>query len=637
MAAIDLGGLVTEGRNPRTMELDTMELQAALLVMNDEDAGVAAAVRTQAAQIAAGVRVMTAALRQGGRVFYIGAGTSGRLGILDAAECPPTFGTDPERVQALMAGGGEAAGRAKEGAEDDADAGREDLRARGVTARDAIVGLAASGRTPYVAGAMAFAREVGARTIAVVCNPAGPLIDLADVAIVPVVGPEVVMGSTRLKAGTAQKLVLNMLSTMTMVQLGKVYTNLMVDMHASNVKLKNRAVRMLRLATGLAAEEAEHSLAEAGGSLKAAIVSHLAGVSPAEAKARLEAADGRVREALAAGTRPQATVVGEHSYYLGIDGGQSGTRCLIIRDDGAIHGAGAAGKVSHVLAPGGVAALASVLREAVGSAMGAARVPLSAAFLGLSGIVPGGRLEAAVRRAAAEVLPDTPVYVDSDGAIALAGALTLRPGLIAIAGSGSLVLGVDTTGRAERAGGWGYLFGDEPGAFGIALAAIKRASREADSGEVSSRLHRAILGHFRAGSLSEITRGFYASELDRVAIASLTPVLALLAAEGDDETARIFREAATVLADQMVQVAGRLSWPADRVEWSPIGGVFRCGDLFIAPLRRRLEETSRFEFILTPPQYPPVTGAALLAVTRSGRDASPALLARLSAETRRAD
>ncbi|MGE5509058.1 MAG: N-acetylmuramic acid 6-phosphate etherase [Chitinophagales bacterium] len=629
MARLTLDGLVTESRNPRTLDLDLMSLEDALATMNDEDATVAAAVRRELPAVAEAVRRMTAAFEHGGRVFYVGAGTSGRLGLLDAAECPPTFGTDPAQFQALMAGGAEAAGRAKEGAEDDEEAGRRDLAERGLTARDVVVGLAASGRTPYVAEALRYAREVGATTVAVVCNPSGEVAALADVAIQPVVGPEVVMGSTRLKAGTAQKLVLNMLSTMTMVQMGKVYSNLMVDMQATNAKLRSRAVRMLRLATGLPEEEAEAALAEAGGNLKVAIVKQLAGVSAAEAAARLEQAGGRVRAALSAGGagRPVAASDG-HQYYLGVDGGQTSTRSLIIREDGTIHGAGQGPGVPHLLAPGGRGQLAAVLREVVDQAQGRQPAPLRAAFLGLSGVVAGGALEAAARQAAGEVLPGVDLCVENDGVVAWAGALGLRLGLIAIAGTGSLVLGRDAAGRTERAGGWGYLFGDEPGAFGLALAAIKTAQRDWDAGRRGTALEEAITSRFGV-ALPQVAKAFYAGELTRDAIAALTPEVAGLAQAGDPRLAGLFREAALVLAEQLIQVARRLAWPGDRIPWSPIGGVFRSGALFTGPLQDRLSAEPGPKFVMVPPELPPVAGAALLARFGPGKAPEPAVVDRL--------
>jgi len=238
------------------------------------------------------------AFQQGGRLIYVGAGTSGRLGVLDASECPPTFGVPPEMVHGIIAGGDAALRQSAEDAEDRIEAGRNDIIAAGVTAQDVVVGIAASGRTPYVAGALACAREIGATTIALVCNPETSLAELADVVIAPVVGPEVLLGSTRMKAGTAQKLVLNMLSTTAMIRIGKVYSNLMVDLQASNEKLWDRGERIVQMATGCTDEEAAKAFREANGKAKTAIVMLLARCDATRAEELLHRAGGFVRRAL---------------------------------------------------------------------------------------------------------------------------------------------------------------------------------------------------------------------------------------------------------------------------------------------------------------------------------------------------
>lgn len=275
-----------------------MSVTEFLEVMNAEDHRVADAVADQIPQIALAVDLVVAALRRGGRLIYTGAGTSGRLGVLDAAECPPTFGTDPGLVVGLLAGGQQAMFQAVEGAEDSAELGVADLVAIGLTADDAVVGIAASGRTPYVIGGLDHAREVGAATIAIACNPDAEVGRHADVLIEVDNGPEVLTGSTRLKAGTSQKLVLNMISTATMVRLGKVYGNLMVDVQPTNEKLVARAIGIIQAATGCDAEKAAQALAEAGNHAKTAIVAILCGIDAEAARARLAEADGFVRKAL---------------------------------------------------------------------------------------------------------------------------------------------------------------------------------------------------------------------------------------------------------------------------------------------------------------------------------------------------
>lgn len=286
----------TEQVNPRTAELDALPTLEQVRAMNDEDAGVAAAVRAADAQIARAVDGVVDRLRRGGRLFYVGAGTPGRLGILDASEVPPTFGF--HNVIGLIAGGDTAIRTSVENAEDNKDQGGRDLDAQGLTADDAVVGIAASGRTPYVLGALEHAREVGAFTVGLVCNTGAPIAAAAEVGIEVVVGPEVITGSTRLKSGTAQKMVLNMISTLAMVQLGKTYGNLMVDVQVSNAKLRVRAINLVVRVTGVSPQAAEKALDACDGSVKIACVALLTGATPDEARARLAARDGFLRGAL---------------------------------------------------------------------------------------------------------------------------------------------------------------------------------------------------------------------------------------------------------------------------------------------------------------------------------------------------
>ena len=291
--------LLTEQPNPASAAIDTLPAEEALRIINAEDQKVASAVEKEIPAIARAVEAAVAALERGGRMFYIGAGTSGRLGVLDASEIPPTFSVPPEMVQGIMAGGERALTRASETSEDDRDAGACDLRARGFTAPDVLVGITASGRTPYVLGAVAEARSMGAVTIGICCTPESELSSAVDIAIAPLVGPEVVAGSTRMKAGTAQKLVLNMLSTATFIRLGYVYGNLMVNVQPTNHKLAERARRIIAEAAGVAPDRAAELLAGSGNRVRTAIVMGKAGVSREEAEHRLAAAGGRVARALA--------------------------------------------------------------------------------------------------------------------------------------------------------------------------------------------------------------------------------------------------------------------------------------------------------------------------------------------------
>lgn len=295
---LNLTGMTTEKRNPRTMQLDTMSELEIVTTMNEEDARVPLAIAKKLPQIAQAAHWAAEAFEQGGRLFYMGAGTSGRLGVLDAAECPPTFGVAPGMVVGLIAGGEQAFLKAVEGAEDDRALGQSDLEAHNLTAKDVVIGIAASGRTPYVLGGLAYARSVGCRTAAIACNPGSAVGKAADLAIEVEVGPEVLTGSTRLKSGTAQKLILNMISTASMVRAGKAYQNLMVDVMQNNEKLHTRAENIVIDATGVTRPEARSAIDAAGGSVKVAITMLLADCSADEARSRLEKAGGHVRAAI---------------------------------------------------------------------------------------------------------------------------------------------------------------------------------------------------------------------------------------------------------------------------------------------------------------------------------------------------
>jgi N-acetylmuramic acid 6-phosphate etherase len=294
----ELSGLVTEQRNPRSRNLDRLSTIQILRLMNAEDRRVPAAVGREIPHIARAVDLIVERVARGGRLFYVGAGTSGRLGVLDATECPPTFGTPRTLVQGIIAGGRRALVRSVEGAEDDPTAAQAALRKKRLTADDIVVGIMASRRTPYAVGGLEYGRRVGAATIAVTANPAGGTTLRCDVIIAPRVGPEVLTGSTRLKAGTAQKLVLNMLTTAAMVRTGKVYENLMVDLRTASRKLEERTKRVFMNVTGASYEETGRWLKRAGGSLKVAIVMRRAKVTRAEAERRLREAQGWVREAI---------------------------------------------------------------------------------------------------------------------------------------------------------------------------------------------------------------------------------------------------------------------------------------------------------------------------------------------------
>ncbi len=304
-----LTAMMTEQRNPRSRFIDTEDVGGILQIINNEDQGVAIAVQREIPYIARAVKIVVAAFRRGGRLIYIGAGTSGRLGILDAAECPPTYGTDPDMVQGLIAGGKKAVFRSQEGAEDREKDAIRDLKKLKITPKDVVCGIAASMRTPYVVTAMREAKRSGAKTLYITTNPRTilkrkeftTLRQSLDVAICPEVGPEVIMGSTRMKAGTAQKMVLNMITTASMIRLGKVYENMMVDLKLNSKKLEERAKRVLMITTGVDYPTASAALLRADGHVKTAIVMLKKNASTGEARAHLSKANGFVKKALHAG------------------------------------------------------------------------------------------------------------------------------------------------------------------------------------------------------------------------------------------------------------------------------------------------------------------------------------------------
>lgn len=293
----DLSQLLTETRNPATERLDGLATLDLVRVLHTADSEAIAAVTSELPHVAAVIDRIVLRLQQGGRLFYLGAGTSGRLGVLDASECPPTYNTPPDLVQGLIAGGDTALRNSVERAEDNEEQGRLDLKAHGFSQKDALVGIAASGRTPYVLGGVKYARELGALTIGLSCVPGSLLAKAAEMEITPITGPEPVTGSTRMKAGTATKLVLNMLSTGTMVRLGYVFGNLMVNVQPTNEKLRDRGARIVATITGLAYNEAA-ALLKSAGSVRTAIVMQRFGISRSDAEKKLEAARGRLRVAL---------------------------------------------------------------------------------------------------------------------------------------------------------------------------------------------------------------------------------------------------------------------------------------------------------------------------------------------------
>jgi N-acetylmuramic acid 6-phosphate etherase len=578
--------LPTEARNPASARLDELTSVELVELMNAEDASVAAAVATQKREIAQAIEAVADRLARGGRLVYAGAGTSGRLGVLDAAECPPTFQTPPEQVVGLIAGGPGAMFRAVEGAEDDPALAESDLAALNLSATDVVVGIATSGRTPYVIGALRYARRVGAFAVGFACAAEADVAREADLAILPVVGPEVLTGSTRLKAGTATKMVLNMLTTGAMVRLGKTFGNLMVDMKASNTKLVARANRMVRTVTGLDQPAADELLRRCNGEVKTAIVADLAGVSADEARARLAAAGGRVR--VAVGGAGRAVAAGDAAVrprrpdlVVGIDGGGTYTKAILARaDTGAVLGEGTAGP-SNIQAVG-VAAGLKALDECVDRAFRAAGLPRAkagAGCLGLAGVDRQEGLDVIHGWAGRASLADA-VVVANDATLLLAAGTPDGWGLAVIGGTGSIAFVRGADGTVGRCGGWGYLLGDEGSGYQLALSGLRAACRAHDRvGPPTVLLDRFVRRMSLAGP-PDLIPAVYRGPWDRAAIAGMAPLVLDAAAEGDPVAVGIVRQEAGELARTAAGAVLNGGLPTNGLPVALAGGLLLNGGTF---------------------------------------------------------
>jgi N-acetylmuramic acid 6-phosphate etherase len=480
-------------------------------------------------------------------LIYVGAGTSGRLGVLDAAECPPTFRTPAELIVGLIAGGHSALTRAVEGAEDDPHQGRRDLQAIGLTAQDVVVGIATSGRTPYVLGAVRYAKDLGAFTIGLACNPGSELESFVDLPIIPVVGPEVLTGSTRLKAGTATKLILNMLSTGTMVLLGKTYGHLMVDLKATNTKLQDRARRIVRQLTQLPHDQVEELLQRCQGEVKTAVVVHQLCVTPDEARRRLTEVSGRVRLALGE-KKPIPAVSFAHDLVLGIDGGGTSTVAILAEHaTGTILGRGVAGpsNINSV----GQATACQALGDAIEKAFQKAGRPqgtVASCCLGLAGAGQAAG-EQVIRQWAEQFRIASRIQVTTDVAL-LFEALPEKSGIAVIAGTGSIVVGRASDGRMKRAGGWGPLLGDEGSSYRIAVAALSAIAHSVDGILPPTRLCDLFLTHFCVPTPHDLIPIIYRGDCNRTKLAALAPLVIQTAEEGDGVAFELVKQQATALA-----------------------------------------------------------------------------------------
>jgi N-acetylmuramic acid 6-phosphate etherase len=619
--------LQTEARNPASTRLDEMTAQDVVRLMNAEDARVAPAVAGQADSLARAIEVIADRLRAGGRLIYVGAGTSGRLGVLDASECPPTFNSPSEQVVGVIAGGPTALTRAVEGVEDHPEQGTRDLESLGVTSRDAVVGIATSGRTPYVLGAVVYARKQGAFTIGIACNTDAELNPIVDLPIVPVVGPEVLSGSTRLKAGTATKLVLNILSTGAMVLLGKTFGNLMVDLRATNSKLQARTNRIVRHLTGLSTDDADALLTRCGGELKTALVVQLSGIEPQEARSRLSSAGGQVRKALPSPV-PATPDTGHasgaqrngSSLVLGVDGGGSHTVALlaaITSENWTLLGRGTSGP-SNLQAVGKERALPA-LDEAVSTAFKSAQIarcPVGCACLGLAG---ADRLDdqSVIREWAQRVQLAPRVDVTNDAAILLATGTPEGLGLALISGTGSIAFGLNADGQRARAGGWGYLLGDEGSAYAIVMAGLRAVARAVDGRAPATLLTDRFLGELGLSQPQELIAAVYRSGRDRASLAALAP-LVLEEAERDEVAGAIVDGEALELARAGEAVARQLRWLGP-IPIALAGGLLLGSGIY---RRRVLEALRTFGVSVGPIAHveEPARGAVHLAVTALQRE-----------------
>jgi N-acetylmuramic acid 6-phosphate etherase len=567
---MSLDRLQTEAHNPASANLDELTPLEIVRLMNREDGRAVEAVASQAETIAQAIELIATKLRSGGRLVYGGAGTSGRLGVLDATECPPTFNAPVGQVVGIIAGGPAALTRAVEGAEDHPEFGEQDLKGLNLTDKDVFVGVATSGRTPYVIGAADYARSVGATTVGLVCNTESELDPHVDLMIRPVVGPEVLSGSTRLKAGTATKLVLNMLTTGAMVRLGKCYGNLMVDLRATNMKLKARTNRIVRTITGLSETDAAALLDRCDGELKTALVAHQSKVPPDEARTKLTQHGGRVGEVLRALGRSTDSGVAD-DLVIGIDGGGSTTVVLVATATEVI-GRGEAGP-SNMQAVGVTRAFKAI-EDAVAAAFAAAgRAPamVRRAVLGLAG-ADRPQEQALVRSWAEQLGLATEIQVVNDAQLLLAAGTPDNWGIALVAGTGSIAFGRTKNGRLGRAGGWGYLLGDEGSAYALVMSALQEVVHSADGRAPPTVLTDRLLWAMGGQKPMDLIPAVYRGGWDRSALAGLAPIVLDAAGQGDQIASRIAAHGAHQLALTVAAAAMRLNMPPDGVPLAMTGG-----------------------------------------------------------------
>lgn len=561
--------LLTEARNARTESIDVMTSIEVVELMCREDALIPAAVAVEAERIAQVVELVAAQIRVGGRLVYIGAGTSGRLGVLDASECPPTFNSPPGQIVGLIAGGERALTTAIEGAEDRPELALADLQRIELSSRDVLVGIASSGRTPYVIAGLKYAREQGARAIGLVCVPDSEIAQVAEITIAPIVGPEVLTGSTRLKAGTATKLVLNMITTGAMIRLGKAYGNLMVDLRATNVKLRARTNRIVRQLLGIDHDAAEQLLLSCQGEVKTAIVVGKTGCTPEEARQQLDSVGGRIGELLR-----QRLFAVDHDLFMGVDGGGTSTTAVLgVLDQGRIReiGRGVSGP-SNAKAIGFSSACAAIdlaISRAFSKA-GRERLTVESICLGLAGAGRPEDQEAIRRWVDRQRIANRPnVIGDVELPLAM---LPQGQGIAIVAGTGSCVFARSTDGRIVRGGGWGPILGDCGSAQAIGLDAIRHAITVLDQRRSATPLSTAIATRMKVTAPSEMIQAIN-GQWDRARVAELAESVLGLAERGDVDAGSIVRSQLAAFATTIVAVLDQLQRPTERVPTAITGGL----------------------------------------------------------------
>ncbi|WP_373214971.1 N-acetylmuramic acid 6-phosphate etherase [Ruminococcus sp. 5_1_39BFAA] len=542
---VDLKKLTTEQRNPKSMNLDLQSPYEIVKLMNEEDFCVVQGVQAVLPEIAKVIGWTTDAIAKGGRLIYTGAGTSGRIGLLDAVECPPTFGVSPEVVVGLIAGGSGAFIKAVEGAEDSFELGQKDLEALCLDQKDVVIGLASSGRTPYVIGGLKYASSIGCHTVSISCNHDSMAGQYADISIEAVCGPEVLTGSTRLKSGTAQKMILNMISTGTMVGLGKVYENLMVDVQQTNLKLVTRAENIVMSAVDQDRETVKAALEMCGGSVKQAIITLKTGCSTKEAKEVLDITGGKVRAALALQNSKSQK---REAYLLAIDGGGTKTAVLVSSLEGKILHRILGGPLNcNGSTRGHVSETLKVIFEEL-RAMGFNPELCTGVGLGVAGISNIDNktfLTSEFRKAG--FMCQLGFWGDQDTALVANFGLQ-KPGILLISGTGSNCVGRNKDGNFVRAGGFGSLIDDAGGAYSIACDALNAICRGEDGRGPETDLKNHILDVLGLSDIRELIQYIYDGKRTKEEIAGLSVTVAKAAEEGDACAVSIINHAAEQLA-----------------------------------------------------------------------------------------